>query len=309
MRCRENASLGVFRLELALPGNMVDSLTQSNNELQLAIESERVAGAITEQTPDGFPRAHLRRTRRDGTPESSNRAAGNFKFKRIVPEELRGALKNQSGYNRFVSPWIIALADPRASSKYDWNGATTQQKKDAGCESCDRPKHLEGVGESDGVYELWTNGRYIAVRPELKASSQTIFDTTRYQYLGDLNRLFGRFSTIMADTVRPTEALVAGQNPPVATGALQQTFFVHSGEIETANVDLDAGGRAGFNVVYDRTYRSRTIGGSVFGQGWDSSLLRRLRALPNGDIEYRDGAEVWGSAHRAAATTRRKVSS
>ncbi|HMC22170.1 MAG TPA: hypothetical protein VKL19_10010, partial [Thermoanaerobaculia bacterium] len=66
MRCRENASLGVFRLELALPGNMVDSLTQSNNELQLAIESERVAGAITEQTPDGFPRAHLRRTRRDG---------------------------------------------------------------------------------------------------------------------------------------------------------------------------------------------------------------------------------------------------
>ncbi|MGZ7031885.1 MAG: DUF6531 domain-containing protein, partial [Thermoanaerobaculia bacterium] len=290
LRCKENASLGAFRLEVALPGNMVDALTSSSNELQLAIESERVAGAITEQTPDGFPRAHLRRTRRDGSPESSNRIAGNFKFHRIVPDDLRTALKNQSGYNRFVSPWVIAIADPRASSKYDWNGASTQQKKDAGCDSCDRPQHLQGLGESDGVYELWTNGRFVAVRPELTPSNRTIFDGTLYSYLGDLNRLAGRFSTIIADTVRPTDALVAGQNPPVAVGNLQQTTFLHSGEVETSNVDLDAGGRATFNVRFDRTYRSRTIGGSFFGQGWDSSMFRRLRALPNGDVEFRDGA-------------------
>ncbi|MGZ4779020.1 MAG: DUF6531 domain-containing protein, partial [Thermoanaerobaculia bacterium] len=284
---------GAFRLEVALPGNMVDALTSSSNELQLAIESERVAGAITEQTPDGFPRAHLRRTRRDGSPESSNRIAGNFKFHRIVPDDLRTALKNQSGYNRFVSPWVIAIADPRASSKYDWNGASAQQKKDAGCDSCDRPQHLQGLGESDGVYELWTNGRFVAVRPELTPSNRTIFDGTLYSYLGDLNRLAGRFSTIIADTVRPTDALVAGQNPPVAVGNLQQTTFLHSGEVETSNVDLDAGGRATFNVRFDRTYRSRTIGGSFFGQGWDSSMFRRLRALPNGDVEFRDGAELW----------------
>ncbi|HEV8657778.1 MAG TPA: HNH/ENDO VII family nuclease [Thermoanaerobaculia bacterium] len=293
LRCRENASLGVFRLELALPGNMLDSLTQSSNELQLAIESERIAGAITEQTPEGFPRAHLRRTRRDGSAESTGRAASNFKFKRIVPDELKAALRNQSGYNRFVSPWIVAIADPRASAKYEWSGATAQQKNDAGCESCDRPKHLQGVGEDAGVYELWTNGRYIAVRPELKASNQTIFNSTNYQYLGELNRLFGRFTTIMADTVRPTEALVAAQNPPTASGMLQETLFLHSGELQSSNVDFNPGGRAGFDVLFDRTYRSRTIGGSVFGQGWDSSLFRRLRALPNGDVEYRDGAEVW----------------
>jgi RHS repeat-associated protein len=293
LRCRENASLGVFRLELALPGNMLDSLTQSGNELQLAIESERIAGAITEQTPEGFPRAHLRRTRRDGSAESSNRVASNFKFKRIVPDELKGALRNQSGYNRFVSPWIVAIADPRASEQYDWSGATAQQKREAGCESCDRPKHLQGVGETAGVYELWTNGRYIAVRPELKASNTTIFDTTKYQYLGEVNRLFGRFSTVMADTVRPTDALVAGQNPPTASGMLQETVFLHSGEVQSSNADFNPGGRAGFDVIFDRTYRSRTIGGSVFGQGWDSSLFRRLRALPNGDVEYRDGAELW----------------
>jgi YD repeat-containing protein len=48
------------------------------------------------------------------------------------------------------------------------------------------------------------------------------------------------------------------------------------------------------NVVIDRTYRSRTIGGTPFGFGWDSGIFKRLRALPTGDIEYRDGSgEVW----------------
>jgi RHS repeat-associated protein len=291
--CRESASLGAFQLELSLPGNITDSLTQSQNELQLAVESERVIGAVTEQTPDRFPRSHLRRTRRDGSPELGNRVASNFKFTRIVPEQLAARLKWQAGYNRFVSPWIIALADPRAAKDYNWNGASPQQKKEAGCDSCDRPKHLESAGEIDGVYELYTNGRFITVRPELTASNQTIFDGTQYAYLGKDQRLLGRFSTVMADTVRPTEALVAAQNAPVAVDAIQETLFVHSGEVETRQIDLDTGGRAGVNVLLDRTYRSRTLGSTGFGQGWDSSLFRRLRALPNGDVEYRDGAELW----------------
>jgi RHS repeat-associated protein len=292
--CKESASLGVFQLEVSLPGDMTDSLTMSGNELQFAVESERVAGAVTEQTPSGFARAHLRRTRRDGNAENSDRAATGFKFKRIVPEPLRGALKSQRGYNRFVSPWIVALADPRASEEYEWQEASTkQQKKEAGCDECERPKHLKNKTEGDGVYELATNGRFITVRPELNGPDVPIFQGTIYSYLGLEKRLLGRFSTIMADTVRPTEVVVAGQNPPIANGALQETTFLHSGEVEADTVDFDTGGRAGVNVLLDRTYRSRTIGGSVFGQGWDSSLLRRLRALPNGDVEYRDGSEVW----------------
>ncbi|HVS32819.1 MAG TPA: Ig-like domain-containing protein [Thermoanaerobaculia bacterium] len=292
LACKDNGSLGVFRIEVALPGNMTDALTLSSNELRLALESERVAGAITEQTPAGFPRAHLRRTRRDGSAEAEGRAASNFKFKRIVPDALAGALRHQRGYNRFVSPWIVAIADPRASEEYDWRGATLQEKKEAGCYQCERPKHLKGKTEQDGIYELYTNGRFVTVRPELIGGG-TIFDGTQYTYLGQNKRMLGSFVTIMADTVRPTEVLVAGQNAPVANGALQQTTFLHSGELSATTVDLDAGGRAGFNVTFDRTYRARTLGGSVFGQGWDSSLLRRLRALPNGDVEYRDGAEVW----------------
>jgi RHS repeat-associated protein len=296
--CKENASLGAFQLEVGLPGNIVNELT--SGELQFAVESERIAGAITEQTPAGFPRAHLRRKKRDGSAEATDRAATGFKFHRIVPDELASSLKNQRGYNKFVSPWIVAIADPRASKKYEWNGASAQAKKDAGCESCERPKHLKDLDEADGVYELFTNGRYVSVRPELSGfSDDTIFDSTRYGYLGDRNRLMARFSTIMADTVRSPEVLVAAHNPPIAGGMIQDTVFLHSGEVHISSIDLNAGGRAAVDVKIERTYRSRTIGGSVFGQGWDSVLLRRLRPLPNGDVELRDGAEIWRFAPKS----------
>ena len=295
-RCKENASLGAFRLEITLPGAIVDALTQSNNELQVAVESERVFNAVTEQTPPGFARSHLRKTKRDGTPESPSRAATYFKLRRVIPDDpaLNAVLRRQKGFNKYISPWVVAIADPRASAKYVWGNATEQDKKDAGCDYCRRPKFLDGLNESDGVYELWTNGRLLAVRPETVSNGGSIFDGTPYAYLGAENRMVTRFATVMADTVRPTDVLVAGQNPPVADGAIQETVFLHSGELLTAAVDLDAGGRAGFEVSIDRAYRSRTLGGTFLGQGWDSSMLRRLRALPTGDVELRDGGgEVW----------------
>jgi len=301
-RCKENASLGTFRLELSLPGGMVDALSQSNNQLQLAVESERVFKAVTEQTPAGFPRAHLRRFRRDGSPEVATRVATNFKMQRVVPNDpaLEQALRRQRGFNKFISPWIVALDDPRASAQYNWNGATEQQKKDAGCEYCTRPRYLDGKTETDGVYELWTNGRLLAVRPEFISGSgstsapDSIFANTPYEYLGKQDRLVTRFATIMADTVRPPDVRVAGQNPPIADGMLQETLLLHSGEMATGAVDLVAGGRAGFEVAFDRSYRSRTIGGAFLGLGWESSVLKRLRALPSGDVELRDGGgEIW----------------
>ena len=290
--CKENASMGAFRLEVGLPGGLLNSMP--NNELWMAVESERIAGAITEQTPNGFPRAHLRRKRRDGTSETGDRAAGNFKFKRVVPDALASQLKFQRGYNRYMSPWIVAISDPRASEQYNWNGATKEKKAEAGCYACERPEFLKGKTEGEGIYELYTNGRYLTVRPELAGlGDDTVFEGTEYEYLGRQKRMSGLFTTIMADTIRPTEVLTAGQNPPVATGMIAETIFLHSGELHSATTDLNVGGRAGTELLVERTYRSRTLGGSVFGQGWDSALLRRLRALPNGDVEYRDGSDVW----------------
>jgi len=53
----EPGSLGAFRFEVTLPGAIAEAL---GGELRIAVESERVAGAPTAQTPDGFPRVHLR---------------------------------------------------------------------------------------------------------------------------------------------------------------------------------------------------------------------------------------------------------
>ncbi|HEX8617134.1 MAG TPA: DUF6531 domain-containing protein, partial [Thermoanaerobaculia bacterium] len=278
-----NASLGAFRLEIALPGGLANS---DGSTLKVRIESERVFGAKTEAAPEGYPAAHL----------------DNISMQRVVPAALAPALKYQRGYNKFISPWIVAIADPRASSKWTWAvDVTAAQKAAEGCYSCNRPQSLQDLTENDGVYELYTNGRIVSVRPE------TAQLTAGYAYLGTADRLAVRVPTVMADTVRPPAVLVAGQNPPVADGMLQETTYLHSGEVETSNVDLVSGGRANWNVTFDRTYRSRTLGGTFLGPNWESTLFRRLRPLPNGAVEYRDGAgEIWRFLPNGGQYTRPK---
>jgi len=261
------ASLAAFRVEVALPGSMQES---AGGALSIAIESESVAGLDSvPQTPLPYPRAHLRRTNRIGAPDSR---VTNVTLHRALDAATFPELRYQRGYNRFVSDWIVAIADPRAAKDYG--------TPPSDCVSCTRPAYLNATPD---VHELLTSGRFLAIRGD--------FPSGAYAFLSP--RLTARVTTTPADTVRPAEALVAAQNPPVAEGMLQETTYLHSGEVETSSVDYDAGGRAGWNAVIDRTYRSRTIGLTPFGAGWDSALFRRLRALPNGDVEYRDGAEIW----------------
>ncbi|HVG23475.1 MAG TPA: hypothetical protein VND45_04920, partial [Thermoanaerobaculia bacterium] len=256
-----NASLGAFRFEVALPGAIDDA-----GAFELAVDSERVYGATTEDTPAGWPRAHVK-----------------LPMRRTVPLSMT-SLRHQRGYNKWISPWVVAIADRRASESYTWPVTANADRAKEGCFTCKRPQHL--VGRND-VVELFTNGRLLKAHPTFAASSP-------YAFLAQHDRLTARFSTVMADTVRAPQVLVAAQAPPVAGGMLQETTYLHSGELETSFVDLDAGGRAGWNAFFDRTYRSRTIGGTPLGLGWDSTIYRRLRALPNGDVEYRDGGgEVW----------------
>ncbi len=254
-----STNTAAFHLELSLPGAIADSL-------DVSVESERVLGADTEQTPAPYPPSHLRRVRRDGTPDAR---PASLALRRLLPSDASDPdlvkLRYQRGYNRLVSDTVVALADPRASK--DWTGSRGD------CASCERPPSLTNF------VELYTLGRYLAIRAETALFGR---------------RLETRIATVPADTVRPTDVRVAAQHPPVADGLLQETTYLHSGELETGAVDYDAGGRAGWNVAFDRTYRSRTLGLSPLGAGWDSSLFQRLRALPNGDVEYRDGAgETW----------------
>jgi RHS repeat-associated protein len=81
---------------------------------------------------------------------------------------------------------------------------------------------------------------------------------------------------------------------PVARGVMQGTVYLHSGELEVTALDLDAGGRAGWNVVIRRVYRSRTLWEGPLGETWDATIFRHLDALPNGDVEYHDGeGDIW----------------
>jgi RHS repeat-associated protein len=308
-----DSSLAAFRVELWLPGSLTDALIHSNNEVRVALESERVLNVPSQQTIAPLPPSHLRRGTIDGKVDS--RIAGNatlskFKLSRLVPYDANDPemkpLRYQTGFNHFVSPWVVAIADPRASVDYklpEWMALSADDKAKLGCYACDRPAFLDPKKTPGltNVYELLTTGRFISARPEVCtagtndcAATTSIFSGTKYAYLGAAGRLRGRVTTVMADTVRATTVLTSSDAPPIAGGALQETTFVHSGEVATAAIDLDAGGRAGWNVLAERTYRSRTMLSSSLGFGWESSLFARLRQLPNGDIEYRDGSgEVW----------------
>lgn len=284
-----DSSYGAFRIQLTLPGSLTESLTSGNRTLRLAVESERVLGAVTEQTPVPLPPAHLRKATRNGTADPRAPSFSDFLMQRSVPydpsDPQRKLLRYQRAYNRFLSPWIVALADPRASESYRWGNTDPATQ---GCLSCKRPASLQGRRAPE-VFEMITRGRIISVRSETD-----LFTNTPYAYLGDKDRLLTRVATTMSDTVRPPAVAVAAQNPPVAGGSVQETTYLHSGEVETAAVDLDAGGRNGFDVVMSRAYRSRSIGLGFLGTSWDSPLFKRLRELPNGTVEYRDGAgDVW----------------
>ncbi|MEO8033957.1 MAG: DUF6531 domain-containing protein, partial [Acidobacteriota bacterium] len=291
-----DASLAAFRLELTLPGGAADAL--AGGQLRLSVESERVPGGAVEQTPAPSPRAHLRMNRPGGLADP--RASSTFIMTRDIPAGMENVLRHQKGFNKFVSPWVVAVADPRASIAYDPFWPTSADKTAAGCFHCDRPARLKGQTEANGVFELWSAGRDFVVHPELCGGTITgctganIFTGTKYAYLSEGDRLTARFPTVMADTVRTPEVLTAAQAPAVFGGMLQETIYAHSGELATSHVDLSAGGRAGWTVDFDRSYRSRTMVPDFLGRGWSSSMFRRLRALPNGSVEYRDGSgEVW----------------
>jgi RHS repeat-associated protein len=293
-----NASLGAFRLQLTLPGVIAAKLKGST--LRLALESERVAGAPVEQTPDPFPRAHLRMTTPTGAPEP--RSAASFTLQRAIPAGMDDVLRRQRGFNKFISPWVVAIADPRAAKAYNPNvwstGGSQIDRKSLGCTSCERPDRLKNLVEPE-VFEMWSGGRLFSARPEVCtqagcSGTDTIFQGTKYDYLARGDRLTHRFATIIGDTTRALAVLIAAQHPPVAAGLVQETVYLHSGELETGNVDLDAGGRNDWNVAFDRTYHSRTMGAGLLGLGWSSSIFRSVRALPNGNVEYRDGGgETW----------------
>ena len=270
--CR--ASLAAFRAEVSLPGGIT-----ATPALNFAIESERIPGVTSAQTPTGFPYAHYRSSVLSGPVEP--RPSSAFTMTRVIPQTFANALRFQKGYNRFQSPWVVAIADPRASK--DYTAANSQQKKDAGCESCDRPQYL--VGNSN-VLELWSNGRTIRIRPEQTSSGIP----ATYDYLKDeKNRLVLRFNTIMADLSRPADDKLAAQNPAPNGAQTEDAVHLHDGEAALSGVDMFIRGRGALDFSVRRAYSSAVFYLGSFGRNFDSPILARVRPLPNGDADFFDG--------------------
>jgi len=274
-----NASLAAFRVETSLPAGIP--------ALAIAVESQRVAGVAAEQTPAPLPKSQLRQSSLTGT---SDARPTTLMLRRLLSPALLAAtpsLKLQRGANRFVSPWIVAVSDPRAAKDYNWT-ASASTKEDLGCASCDRPAYLQSATLGTDYFELYTLGNFIAVRPEGNA-----FTGTAYDWLGQNHRLETRVATMPADIVRPSDGAsaldkIAAKDLPPAGTTNESVVALNTGEVVTGATDLAIKGR-GIDFVLQRNYSSAITNVGPFGRNFDSPLFARVHKLPNGDLVYYDG--------------------
>jgi RHS repeat-associated protein len=294
--CRENISLAAFTVQATMPYGVGLSLREAGRELVLSVESELTQGVPAEQIPAEFPRAHIRTHDPQGRPETR---PARFVLQSQIdtfPEEVRAQLRYQRGANEYVSGWIIAVADPRASESYQWTfpaGVSTDEEKSAykrqmGCHNCDRPMFLRGKTEADGVFELFTAGESIVVRPQITGSGTNVLTGTRYQYIGEHGRLEARVRTVRSDLTPAGDTEFAVRQAPPSGAVSEHIVSLHNGEVQRASTDLAIKGR-GLDFVLMRHYRSSLGSFGPFGRNMDSPLLARVRALPDNSVEYYDG--------------------
>lgn len=273
--------LSTVKLYVALPYGLMD---EHPGGLRLAIESERVPGAITEQLPEGFLKAHLRQMTPGGGPDA--RPTNDFVLKSWVADfssTTQEELRSEKGSNRFESPWVVVLADPRASIK--WLPAVADLPA-VGCNSCKRPPLVEGKTEAEGVFEVWSHGRTMVMRPEDITGS--------YSYLEDRKRLHQRLPTVIADTVRVADKVLPSKQVPPYGSQVVHNVVMHSGELVREALDLTISGR-GMDFNLQRYYSSAVYSFGPLGRNFDSPLFARAHFLPEGELAFYDGT---GRVHR-----------
>jgi len=172
------------------------------------------------------------------------------------------------GYQIYLSEEIAPLADLRAASAF--TRTTTEEEK---CTRCDVP---------EGARELLSGDR-IAVRfsDALRTQLEPIYGSVR---LAEAEIELESVRWEMSPSVRQEPTL----NPSMGTGDVVPGTLLHSGELSHGVTDLMVKSR-GFDFAFTRTYRNQTVGTGPLGPGWDLSFHKRLRELPNGDVEYYDG--------------------
>jgi RHS repeat-associated protein len=240
---------GSFYVQAQLPGLATDQVRV--DLVSLAAGGTEIDGLGDSETVTGLPRTRL-----------SGDAHG-LVLKRLSDKPF------EEGYNLYRSDEIAAIADVRAAKAY-----TRIQKEKDDCTRCDLP---------DGKPLEILSGERIGVRfpTALRTLLKDIYTADR------LDQAETSAASIRWETV-PSFKQEPALNPSLGHGDAVPGTLLHSGEMSLQAADLTLKGR-GFDFVFNRVYRSQTLGAGPLGPGWDFSYHLRLRELPNGDVEYYDG--------------------
>ncbi|HEX3553446.1 MAG TPA: Ig-like domain-containing protein [Thermoanaerobaculia bacterium] len=176
----------------------------------------------------------------------------------------------EPGYERYATDDVAVITDLRASAAYK----RSSEENDV-CVRCDQQQ--EKVAK-DALQLLSGDFIRIAFPQSLRDQLAAIYDRER------LDAAEKRLTSVRWE-LSPAPKQETEQNPALtqAPGVLG-----HSGEITLSAVDLAIPGR-GLDFVFQRTYRSQTVGSGTLGPGWDSNVYERLQELPNGDVAHFDG--------------------
>jgi RHS repeat-associated protein len=276
LAAQDAPSYGAFRIEVALSPDVIVHFPEG--AIPIAIESERVPGVLAAQTPEPLPRAHLRRYAPDGSPDPR---AVQLQLRPAIPASLLEQNRHQRGANRFLSDWIVALGDPRASGEFAW--PEKLDKASVGCHNCDWPEH---VGKDQKVFEIAPAGSRLRVRIDL--SAEQLDNASPYvQHLAE--RLEHEVETIRSDLVRVATDPLAARNPPTDGFRMAQNAMLHTREIVFSDTDLAVRARNTANALV-RVYSSAVTHLGPFGRSFDSPWFARVRRLPDGAVELYDGS-------------------
>ncbi len=204
-------------------------------------------------------------------------------------------------FNRYLSPPIVLLADPRAQAQY---GATADEKDETNptaCANCapapDYGAELASLASgtsfgsvdasASGAVEQMTGDMLVVRLDTAQTDSGSL--PAKLKYLGETDV---ESAVAMVDSVRmeltPSLAQSPAQNPSLLTTEAGIVVDTHNGATSFSATDLAIKGR-GLDFSMNRTYVSDALYAGPFGRNFDSPLFARLRPLPSGDVDFYPG--------------------
>lgn len=255
----------------------------ASKEIVVELSSASVTGIALAETPPGYPRT-----------------------KTYVALARQSDNPGDPGFNRYLSPPIVLIADPRARKDYQLDDsekedAAATASKPYSCHNCKirdnyRTDAWTYAADSEGqtpanpvrkAIEHWAGEKLVA-RLAWDAASELSLDNSASYLTGfDLRGVRAEIPTTRGD-LTPALKQPSAQNPSFLTTEAGVAVATHSGEAQTAWTDLAIKGR-GLDFVLTRYYVSDVLHAGPFGRNIDSPLFARLRDLSSGDVDFYPG--------------------